>query len=323
MKNNPLVSIIIPTYNRAHLIGETLDSIVAQTYENWECIIVDDGSTDNTEEVVNKYIKKDKRFQYHLRPAYHKPGGNGARNYGFKLSKGEFIQWFDSDDLMKEGHLLRKIEIINKKNIDFVACSLQYFECDDNQVFNVLYEKKTKLFNKPFGEFLKGNLTLRLCSPLWNKKFLNGKLLFDENLLRSQEWDLFSRLLLDLKGYDVIDETLIQVRNHRDNISSKFQEGDVLKIMSDLKAKKKIYSLAKSMRLMDDEIIFIFSNKIVALLKIGLNKVSTKQKIDIITLWIKMQIDIVSKKYHLIFFNLLILVFYLVSNRGINRFKYY
>ena len=63
----PLVSIIIPTYNRAHLIGETLDSVLAQTYQNWECIIVDDGSSDNTDEVIGAYVEKDSRFKYYHR----------------------------------------------------------------------------------------------------------------------------------------------------------------------------------------------------------------------------------------------------------------
>lgn len=63
----PLVSIIIPTHNREHLIGETLDSILAQTYTSWECIIVDDGSTDDKRKVTDEYIKKDNRFQYHHR----------------------------------------------------------------------------------------------------------------------------------------------------------------------------------------------------------------------------------------------------------------
>jgi glycosyltransferase involved in cell wall biosynthesis len=85
MNNQPLVSVIIPTYNRAHLIGETLDSVLAQTYTNWECIIVDDGSSDNTDEFVGKYVKKDSRFKYYHRPEEHLPGGNGARNYGFKI----------------------------------------------------------------------------------------------------------------------------------------------------------------------------------------------------------------------------------------------
>ena len=61
----PLVSIIIPTYNRVHLIGDTLDSVLSQTYTNWECIVVDDGSTDGTNELLVEYLKKDKRIQYH------------------------------------------------------------------------------------------------------------------------------------------------------------------------------------------------------------------------------------------------------------------
>ncbi|WP_417872512.1 glycosyltransferase family 2 protein, partial [Xanthomarina gelatinilytica] len=95
MALQPLVSIIIPTFNRAHLLGETLDSVLTQTYANWECLVVDDGSTDATEALVQTYIQKDSRFQYQKRPDRHLPGGNGARNYGFELSKGEFIQWFD------------------------------------------------------------------------------------------------------------------------------------------------------------------------------------------------------------------------------------
>ena len=61
LSNKPLVSIIIPTYNRANLIGETVESILAQTYQNWECIVVDDGSNDNTDVLLAEYVKKDKR----------------------------------------------------------------------------------------------------------------------------------------------------------------------------------------------------------------------------------------------------------------------
>jgi glycosyltransferase involved in cell wall biosynthesis len=108
MKSKPLVSIIIPTYNRAHLISETLDSVLAQTYKNWECIIVDDGSNDNTDEVVSEYVKKNNRFKFYHRPDEHLPGGNGARNYGFKMSKGEYVNWLD-DDLFTDS----KTELLN------------------------------------------------------------------------------------------------------------------------------------------------------------------------------------------------------------------
>ncbi|WP_372938266.1 glycosyltransferase family 2 protein, partial [Seonamhaeicola sp.] len=89
--SQPLVSIIIPTYNRAHLIGETLDSVLAQTYTHWECIVVDDGSSDHTSQVVATYCKNDARFQYHQRPLDRPKGANACRNYGFELSKGEYI----------------------------------------------------------------------------------------------------------------------------------------------------------------------------------------------------------------------------------------
>ena len=97
---NPLVSIIIPTYNRANLIGETLNSIKAQTYTNWECIVVDDGSTDQSDRVLEIYCKKDHRFQFYNRPEKRPKGANACRNYGFKKSKGVYILFFDSDDFM-------------------------------------------------------------------------------------------------------------------------------------------------------------------------------------------------------------------------------
>src|SRR5690606_11844101 len=127
MPKQPLVSIIIPTYNRAHLISETLDSVLAQTYTNWECIVVDDGSTDATEALLHGYMEKDSRFQYHKRPDRHLPGGNGARNYGFELSQGEYIQWFDSDDVMLPGFLDKKVELF-KDDIDLVICSSNYVD---------------------------------------------------------------------------------------------------------------------------------------------------------------------------------------------------
>ena len=120
-----LVSIVIPTYNRAHLIGETLDSVLEQTYTNWECIVVDDGSADDTETVVMDYVNRDTRFQFHKRPEKYKSGGNGARNYGFDVSKGEYVNWFDSDDLMLPDAIQSKLDAF-EENIDFVIPKCTY-----------------------------------------------------------------------------------------------------------------------------------------------------------------------------------------------------
>src|SRR5690606_13724900 len=116
----PLVSIIIPTYNRAHLISETLDSVLAQTYTHWECIVVDDGSNDMTDAVLKAYCQNDSRFSYYKRPLYIKKGPSACRNFGYEKSNGAFIQWFDSDDKMHPEKLQLKIEAAQKYQADVI-----------------------------------------------------------------------------------------------------------------------------------------------------------------------------------------------------------
>jgi glycosyltransferase involved in cell wall biosynthesis len=192
---NPLVSIIIPTFNRAHLIGETLDSVINQTYQNWECIIIDDGSTDNTAEIVKNYLDRDNRFHYHQRPDSYKSGGNGARNYGFALSKGDYVNWFDSDDVMFPDKITQKMNLISEGNYDFVVCK------------GALYESLPEVEPIPWPLHLNGNVLLNHIlgrisfvtnGPLFKKEFLlQNQPLFDENLKVRQEWEFFNRLLLE------------------------------------------------------------------------------------------------------------------------------
>src|SRR5690606_36556858 len=133
MPNQPLVSIIIPTFNRAHLIGETLDSVLAQTYQNWECIVVDDGSTDKTEATVGAYLKRDARFRLFKRPDHKPKGANACRNYGFEKSKGEYVQWFDSDDLMHPEKLTIKIKYAFSQRADIIVAT---HTTDDNIILS-------------------------------------------------------------------------------------------------------------------------------------------------------------------------------------------
>lgn len=108
--NNPvLFSIVIPTYNRAHLIPATIESILAQTYQHFEIIIVDDGSTDNTQEIVKKYLSERVRY-------YSKTNGEraAARNYGTQKATGQYINWFDSDDIMFPDHLEDAAALISR-----------------------------------------------------------------------------------------------------------------------------------------------------------------------------------------------------------------
>jgi len=93
----PCVSIIIPAYNRASLIGETLESVLAQTFADWECLVVDDASTDHTREVVAGYCAQDPRIHYAAQSR--NLGGAEARNRGAALTKGELVAFLDSDDV--------------------------------------------------------------------------------------------------------------------------------------------------------------------------------------------------------------------------------
>ncbi|MBW1619337.1 glycosyltransferase family 2 protein [Empedobacter falsenii] len=89
-----MITIFTPTYNRAYILPQLFESLLNQTNKNFEWLIVDDGSTDHTEQVLENYIEKDKRFKFYHRPDYLVKSGNSCRNYGFEKSKGELVAFF-------------------------------------------------------------------------------------------------------------------------------------------------------------------------------------------------------------------------------------
>lgn len=217
MASIPLVSIIIPTYNRAHLIGETLDSVIAQTYPNWECIVVDDGSTDHTEDVMAEYVAKDSRIRFYHRPSEHKPGGNGARNYGFQLSRGVYVQWFDSDDLMHPEKIERQVVGLAQSEMNFSVCQAAQFE-DNIKQSRMLF--KATVSDHPLDDYIANRIRFMTPTPIFRKQFLlKNKLRFNEDLKASQEWDFFVRLLKVESKYLVDSEVLVFYRKHADSIS--------------------------------------------------------------------------------------------------------
>ena len=100
--NNTRVSIIIPCYNQAKYLEETLYSILNQTYSNWECLIVNDGSSDETEQIAKQFTARDKRFNYFFKE---NGGLSSARNFGLNKSTGTYIQFLDSDDFIDNAKL--------------------------------------------------------------------------------------------------------------------------------------------------------------------------------------------------------------------------
>ena len=246
-----LISIIIPTYNRAHLIGETLDSIRSQTYSNWECIVVDDGSTDTTAEVMREYVKKDSRFQYHQRPENKLKGPNSCRNYGFELSKGEYVKWFDSDDVMLPT-LLEKQILSFVDNVEMSVCKLSYFDFEkrisirENMIFS----------NNLIEDYLIGNVTFYISGPLWQRIFLEKqKQLFDESLTNLDDWDFNLRMLYQKPNITYNNEVLILYRVHADSLSQEINKLAFTEIQSEFEARRKHLKLLKINKLASSSIL--------------------------------------------------------------------
>lgn len=127
IKNEPLISIIIPTYNRADLLPRSIESVLNQTYKNFELIIVDDKSTDESLKVIKKYLNEDKRIK--LIKHSKNLGGSIARNTGIKESKGKYVAFQDSDDeWLPEKLELQVKKILKNKEIDVVSCGVVYHD---------------------------------------------------------------------------------------------------------------------------------------------------------------------------------------------------
>ncbi|MEC7784130.1 MAG: glycosyltransferase family 2 protein [Bacteroidota bacterium] len=205
MQGNPLVSIIIPTYNRAHLIGETLDSVLAQTYTHWECIVVDDGSTDGTDEVLATYVEKDSRFQYHHRPKDRPKGANVCRNYGFELSKGKYIQWLDSDDLIGQEKIDEQVTILEQnRGLLIATCKWDYFS--DSSGLNDIKEELRSVYGSfcEMKDFLEQLAQSGGFFPphayLLPRKIVHDSGNWLEYLQINQDGEYFSRIFLRSQG---------------------------------------------------------------------------------------------------------------------------
>ena len=178
-------SIVIPTYNRAHLIAKTLNSVLNQTYSNFEIIVVDDGSKDNTQEIVASFT--DKRIYY-----YKKENGEraAARNFGVHKAKGDYINFFDSDDLMYPHHLQTAFQFIQTKKPSWYHLGYDFKDVEDKVI------KNFEPFDDSIGKKIIFDNRLS-CNGVFIRKDVMDQNLFHENriLASSEDWELWIRLL--------------------------------------------------------------------------------------------------------------------------------
>lgn len=236
----PVISVIIPLYNAEEFICETLDSINNQSFKNWECLIIDDGSTDKSYEVVRTYCSVNPRFKLFKRPNNYKSGGSGARNYGFDISKGKYIQWFDSDDLMHTDMLKEKVKLFLEPNHAVICQTIQFKDNIKNT-----FGKPTKISsNQSFVDFFAGKIVFYTPGPLWRKSFLQRiNLKFNEDLLNIQEWEFYCKILLQ-KNINIayVERPLIYYRKHANSIWGRNRS--VNKILSEFYGARSVYNMA-------------------------------------------------------------------------------
>jgi len=205
----PLVSIITPVFNREVIVETTLNSILNQTYTNWECVLVDDGSTDNTLQVLDQYVKKDNRFKVFSRPEDLPKGANACRNFGFEKSTGALINWFDSDDIMHKDFLQEKINAFIDTT-DGVIHKNRYA----NYNLTRFRESKFTYTNSKslFYHYAMGEIEIQTSGFMWRKKFLKKKPLFNESIQRFQDNEYHIRMLALKPEIIVLDSVLATIR---------------------------------------------------------------------------------------------------------------
>lgn len=218
MTEKNLVSIIIPTFNRADLLVETLDSIIEQTYKNWECLVIDDGSTDHTDDIISHYSTIDPRIVYHKRPSNYASGGNGARNYGLDLAKGEYINWFDSDDIMRPNFLNEHLSLLINSASSFSVCKCNQFSTNQSEAKDfVINEIKS---NNPLLDYISDKIKVMTPSSVFKTEFIKSNAYrFNEKLKAAQEWEFYIRVFADFDQYETIDKQLVSLRQHPDGMS--------------------------------------------------------------------------------------------------------
>lgn len=235
---NSLVSIIIPTYNRAYLISDTLLSIQKQSYKNWECIVVDDGSSDNTNTLIAGFIKTDSRFQYYKRPKHLPKGANACRNFGFDKSNGQYVNWFDSDDIMYPNKLELQIEALNKNpQSPYCICQSNLFDKESNTDLGLRSSYISS--NNRLEDYCLYNIMWLTTAPLWRRDFLmKHQLRFDETLQQSQEYDFHIKALAISDNYVAINKPLLTLVRHKEAISNNIYTA--VKLRSNLKVKDNV-----------------------------------------------------------------------------------
>ncbi|WP_445721177.1 glycosyltransferase family 2 protein [Flavobacterium sp.] len=254
----PVVTIIMATYNRANFIVETLHSIQQQTFHNWECLIIDDGGTDNTIEVITSILEQDTRFQFLKRPNTYLKGLPGCRNYGLDLAQGDYIIFFDDDDIVHPKNLELCLKELNDNNYSFCRYLRTVFTGEFNYNFDLTNTYDSfQIGNTDVYSLIKHELPFNSCAVMWRKSCFNENR-FVEHLMYAEEWELYSRILSSGVVGVSINKILFFGRKHPNSNTGEFYSNNPIRKKSNNDAILLVLSNLKKKQLLTDSILRYF-----------------------------------------------------------------
>jgi len=260
------ISVIIPCYNQAHFLKEAVDSVLAQTYTNWECIIVDDGSSDNTKEISTTYAQHDSRIKY----VYKTNGGlSSARNKGLESVNGKWIQFLDADDVLeprKFSTQLQSITInqpawpVDRQISGIVIFSDYAFGIQENIFVNEKRMISVQFTSNNYSQELIARWETDLIIPchcfLFSSDFfIKDGIRFDETLPNHEDFDCWLSIFSKTPEVIFVDEILCRYRlsNHSMSTNMKLMGEGFLQVLNKHLQEKsysaEIHSLLKRKRL--------------------------------------------------------------------------
>lgn len=214
------ISIIVPCFNQGQYLSEALKSILDQSYVDWECIIINDGSEDNTEEVALTWCEKDIRFKYLFQE---NKGLSSARNAGLKIAKGEYIQFLDSDDLIEVEKIRVQIEnLVSDPEIDISVSGYRYFEDSTRELKSMgrndfFPEVVLHKNDSDIKDVLNVKNPMVISAPIYRKYVFEKVGVFDEDLISLEDWEFHTRCALNnlkFQHIGIVENTRTLVRLH-------------------------------------------------------------------------------------------------------------
>lgn len=213
---SPKISIVIPVYNRRDLLEKTLESIQSQTFKDWECLIVDDHSSDGTIELIKRCSLTDNRIRLIEKNLSIPKGPSSSRNIGLRNSRGKYIHFFDSDDLLDPQFYSSVIEDIDRADLDFFAVKLRWFH--------------HSLFDNPIysNDFKDDNFIVRAISKeheiwtqnvIWRKSLLDQAGFFREDLTMSEDIEYAVRAMTLTQKFSYSNSVSVNIRRHDESLT--------------------------------------------------------------------------------------------------------